>query len=513
MESDISSEVQLRLKQSHIENLWHQKTKGHFGGREPILKNSIKYILDHLAQYLARDKRADIAERMWINFEGHSLEEVINEYQILKESVLEVLSSGISPISKSDREIIIEAFLIFMGMASWEMSQIDTKKLRDLISSEEQEKKWFETILNCLPVGVLIIERDSAQLLFANKAAHRMGLDGKYPNFIPNDPEQFATDADGRKIPTENMPRYRAARGEILKALEITWHHPGGEIPVLIHSDILQASHNHPERIMLVIQEIEERMRKERILNEEMQILKEEGTLRENFVSSLTHDLRTPLAVARMETELLRRKISPEHEKKLTKLLRQIDLADQMIRDLLDVSKLKAGGMIPVEMRKLNMVELLQETINDYRALSHQEIIFKHPVTLEGIWCPKSFRRIIENLLSNAIKYGDPAKPIQIELSQFRNTTMITVHNQGKAITHDQLPELFKLFKRLGRTARDTKGWGIGLSLVKGLTEAHHGKILVDSDDKNGTTFKIIFPNNGHEELSQNDLQDLMNHV
>ena len=104
-------------------------------------------------------------------------------------------------------------------------------------------------------------------------------------------------------------------------------------------------------------------------------------------------------------------------------------------------------------------------------------------------------RRILENLASNAVKYGSPTDPITVTLMKTSREVQISVHNHGYAIPPEEREHVFDSFSRAARPERGaTKGWGLGLAVVKGLTEAHGGTVRVDSVDGAGTTFKVDLP-------------------
>jgi signal transduction histidine kinase len=103
-------------------------------------------------------------------------------------------------------------------------------------------------------------------------------------------------------------------------------------------------------------------------------------------------------------------------------------------------------------------------------------------------------QRIIENLGSNAAKYGADETPITITLSKTSDRAEIAVHNEGNPIEPNDLPSIFKPYRRTGAAeAAGQKGWGIGLALVKGITEAHGGTVTVESNSM-GTTFLVSLP-------------------
>ena len=106
-----------------------------------------------------------------------------------------------------------------------------------------------------------------------------------------------------------------------------------------------------------------------------------------------------------------------------------------------------------------------------------------------------AIQRIVENLGSNAIKYGDPDRPIRVSLYRAPNEIRLEVHNFGKPIAREDLPGLFDAFYRSHTAVVGAQpGWGLGLTLVKGLSESLGGKVHVKSDPESGTQFTLVLP-------------------
>jgi signal transduction histidine kinase len=102
---------------------------------------------------------------------------------------------------------------------------------------------------------------------------------------------------------------------------------------------------------------------------------------------------------------------------------------------------------------------------------------------------------VIENLAENAVKYGYPDTPVKIEIVQNETLTRISVHNEGRKIEKEKRDYLFELFQRGEASETKSKwGWGVGLTLVRGITEAHGGKVRVESTEEKGTTFIVELP-------------------
>ncbi len=469
------------------------------GKQHLALEKTLPMIVSHLSQVIVDGTDPQGRKKVWLDLANSTLEDIVTEYDVLKDIILDQLS----PLSGEEKNKVIETILYYMGLSAWEYSKQTNvqheeveKRLHEKIRFEESEKNWFENVLDSLPVGILIVERTTGNLLFVNRTAKALA-GGFYPmDILPDDQDDYyATDVEGKRISRNDLPRFRVARGEKLCAYELTAHFPDNrQITIVLHSDIIPATEGHPERIVLAFQEIQERKKWEADKLAVVNDLKEERSLRESFVSSLTHDLRTPLSVARMHTEMIARKVSDGLLLKCRKVILHIDEVDRMIQDLLDANKLKAGESIPIHVCEMCLNNTVRETVSDFVDLHGDRFIVSGPEKICGLWCGKAMRRILDNLLGNAVKYGD-SRPIEINLDQDDRFTRMKVHNFGPAIPKSEQSKLFEPFKRSLKADKKMTGWGIGLSLVKGLVEAHHGKVSVESDDETGTTFQLEFPN------------------
>ena len=225
--------------------------------------------------------------------------------------------------------------------------------------------------------------------------------------------------------------------------------------------------------------------------------LKLEKDLRETFVSALTHDLRTPITAARISAQIIRKNpanIDNVH-KQISRIINNVDRIDYMIQDLLDTNLIKAGRSLPIFTEEVNLKAIAEETLSDLIVSYGPRFILNIPTDLKCICSRDAIRRIIENLCSNAVKYGAQDKPIIVEMMEDDKNIFINIKNQGKVIPENEIEQLYGQYQRSKEAIMSGhKGWGIGLTLVKGLVEAHGGNIGVVSDEHVGTVFKIQIP-------------------
>lgn len=251
-------------------------------------------------------------------------------------------------------------------------------------------------------------------------------------------------------------------------------------------------------RILATPREVTQRVLVRKKLEDSLKELEEERELRERFVLALSHDLRTPLAIVTMCALILKRKVEDSETivEMADRITSSVGRADRMIRDLLDANRIKAGLGIPISLEDCYLDQILNFIVSDLEELYGKRFIVNNLAgEVRGRWDTLAIHRMVENLSSNAIKYGTPYSTVTITLERFNNCVEISVHNIGTPIPPEEHSFLFEHYSR-SKSAENSgqTGWGIGLALVKGLTEAHKGAVRVKSDESSGTTFTINLP-------------------
>jgi PAS domain S-box-containing protein len=222
--------------------------------------------------------------------------------------------------------------------------------------------------------------------------------------------------------------------------------------------------------------------------------LEEERELRERFVATLTHDLRTPLTAAKLNAQVLARKAEdPTAVYRLAaRVTENLERADAMIRDLLDANRIRAGEGIPIEVSECDLTALAKDALQELSLVHGDRFVLDAPEVLPGHWSCSGVRRIVENLCNNAVKYGAREHPVTVTLSSGPGTVSVSVHNWGPPIAPEELKALFQQYRRAeSAEAGPHKGWGLGLTVVEGLARAHRGTVRVESTPETGTIFTV----------------------
>jgi len=220
--------------------------------------------------------------------------------------------------------------------------------------------------------------------------------------------------------------------------------------------------------------------------------------LRSEFVSNVTHELKTPLTSIYMFAESIlldRVKTKSDQKEYLGIILKETERLKRLINNILDFSKREKGKLV-YNFVEVNISELLKSAIND---LDYWIIEKKFKVTTKiendiiGYADPDALKQAIINLLTNAIKYSHQRKKIFVRLWENEKMIYIEVEDRGIGIPEDQLDQIFDKFYRIeSKDGLESTGTGLGLTVVKDILEAHKAKILVESKIGHGSKFTIV---------------------
>ena len=220
-----------------------------------------------------------------------------------------------------------------------------------------------------------------------------------------------------------------------------------------------------------------------------------------SFVSNVTHELKTPIAVIKLAVETLelgRYRTEEERDKYLRTIMRESDRLTQLIDNILDFSRLEAGqrtlNLTPVDVR-----DVVHSAMEGFR-LRLEDAGFHYetqlPDTLpQVLGDSRALLHCLLNLLDNAVKYSRERKDVRVVVGTREGMVTLAVTDQGIGIPPEEQERIFEKFTRAeSGLVHNVKGAGLGLSLVEMLVRAHHGRVDVDSTPGNGSTFTILLP-------------------
>lgn len=251
---------------------------------------------------------------------------------------------------------------------------------------------------------------------------------------------------------------------------------------------------------------LEESRRRQQALVAELQATQTELEralrMRDEFMSMVVHELRTPLSVLAMEVRVRQHQVaagnttffSPENLSKMFERdQRQVRSLTRLIDDMLDVSQIQ-HGKLSIRRGTCDLAAMLRRVVAEVQG-QRSDV----PITLKadgadvvGEWDEFRLEQVVVNLLTNALRYG-AGKPIRVELNPLPGAATIRVSDQGVGIAPDDKARVFEQFVRVGDRTR-IPGLGLGLYITKQLVEAHGGTISVESALGEGSTFTVALP-------------------
>jgi PAS domain S-box-containing protein len=245
---------------------------------------------------------------------------------------------------------------------------------------------------------------------------------------------------------------------------------------------------NIVENILFVERDVSEERQKERIKTE--------------FISVVSHELRTPMTVIRGYASILADgtlgQMNPKQAEYLNKISSETTRLLDLANDMLDIQKFESGK-VEMKLIKSNVVESIQKIFDSYKdPFAKKGLAFNMENTATNPYAeidPKYYERIISNLLSNALKYTEKGEVKVFVLNPDEEHVVLAVKDTGVGIAESALPHLFeRFFQAQGVMQRKQEGSGLGLNIVKRVSEAHGGMVWVESTLGVGSTFYVAIP-------------------
>jgi signal transduction histidine kinase len=220
--------------------------------------------------------------------------------------------------------------------------------------------------------------------------------------------------------------------------------------------------------------------------------------LKDDFLSSAAHDLKTPLTTLVAQTQLLQRRAerdpeAPADRPGLQRIVSEAKRLNGLVLELLDASRLQEGHL-PLDRSPVDLVALARDTCERHTSERHCCIVVASE-SVVGEFDPVRIRQLTENLIENAIKYSPNGGEVRVQIWREGDSARLRVRDQGIGIPAEDLPHIFDRFHR-GSNVDDRRfaGMGLGLAICRGIVEGHGGRIWVTSEQGNGSAFEVALP-------------------
>lgn len=217
----------------------------------------------------------------------------------------------------------------------------------------------------------------------------------------------------------------------------------------------------------------------------------------QNFMMAITHELKTPIAVTRLNLETMqKRKLDETQQQRLLQnTLQEASRLNDLCNNLLLSSQMEAGGYIP-SMDEIDFTSLVNNCTAEFvRRFPGRHIKINAEENVFVMGDTLLLQMAVNNLIDNALKYSPKEATVEVLLDKERNKTLLSVKDGGSGIPEEERPKVFTKFYRMGNASTKTaKGTGLGLYLVKKIMQQHNADISVTENKPTGSIFTISIP-------------------
>jgi len=369
-----------------------------------------------------------------------------------------------------------------------------TEALHASEASERARRAEVEALMDALPVAVVITQHPSGRPMSRNRAATELlrlsnrGIDEERPNYVVT--------SRGRLLATDEIPlRRAAATGQAVLGEELgiifsdreERHVLASAVPLFDDAGVVRGC-------VGAFVDITAQKRAE-------EALKEADRHKDEFLATLAHELRNPLAPVRNAAQILQMRgpVTPDLQWACDVIDRQMQAMTQLIDDLMDVSRISRNE-IHLRRERVELAHVVQGAIETTRSLVEERghtlavTLPPEPVVLDADLT--RLAQVLLNLLSNAAKYTEKGGRIDLRAEQRDGEVVVSLRDTGIGIPTDKLSTIFEMFSQVeSALSRSQGGLGIGLCLVKRLVEMHGGSIVAKSEGPGrGSEFVMRLP-------------------
>ncbi|MFI8221864.1 ATP-binding protein [Pseudomonas sp. NPDC085632] len=225
--------------------------------------------------------------------------------------------------------------------------------------------------------------------------------------------------------------------------------------------------------------------------------------MRDDFMSIVAHEVRTPLNGLILETQLRKMHLARDNAAAFTldkmhamvdRDERQIKSLIRLIEDMLDVSRIRTGKL-SIRPSRFDLVQLVSNLLQNFAAqidAAETEVSFTAPAPVEGNWDEFRIEQVVTNLLTNALRYGGRS-PIQVRVYREGDEARVEVQDRGIGISQENQKRIFQQFERVSAKTV-VAGLGLGLFISEQIVAAHGGSIVVESEINEGAQFRVCLP-------------------
>ncbi len=335
----------------------------------------------------------------------------------------------------------------------------------------EEARRRVDVLLRSVPDGLVVVDLQGNIQLINNPAEKLLGAEAK---IRVREIALRLLEEKGGSGRTLDVPLLSAETG-VLSVIQA-------------HASAVFDGHEHVIGLVMLLRDVSRERSMDQMKNE--------------FISTAAHELRTPLASILGYSELMLEptnedRFSPEEKRDfLQEILERAETLARIIDDLLSISRIESGQPLVLELSTADISRVLERVVKQF-ILTSQSYWFELELPDRSVYMALDTGRMqqaLENLLSNAVKYSSGEKPIRISGRRHGQSYLIQIEDFGIGMLPEQIAQIFDKFYRVDYSNTKTSGLGIGMSIVKQIVEGHGGTITIRSTLGEGTLVELSFP-------------------
>ncbi|HEX7042862.1 MAG TPA: ATP-binding protein [Patescibacteria group bacterium] len=377
-------------------------------------------------------------------------------------------------------------YLCLALIIGWLKESIDS-----LIDREANEKIRLQTILQQLPVGVVITD-SKGQVTQANgKIEDMLGIKIPLGYTVGVDKSLIPGRQKSRQISSDKSPLFQSLkmRKSVIGKEFGYLRNDGKHLYMQVNSSVILNRNGEVIAAASIISDVTQQ--------------KELEKRKDDFVNMASHELKTPITSLKLYIDSVSANIKKYHDSKIDKTLisikKQTGKLQELVSDLLDVSRLQTGKLSFTK-EKFRIDTLVTETIEGIQGgEKKQRIIFENPNPLFVYADRFRIYQVLANLITNAMKYSFEKKEIYLRIKKLEDKIVVGVQDFGIGISVSEQKKVFdRLYQVSGKKEKTFPGLGMGLYISKEIIKKHKGEIWVESTKGKGSTFYFSLPLKGN---------------
>lgn len=361
------------------------------------------------------------------------------------------------------------------------------QKIDTLIVQEADERRRLISIVQQLPVGIVITNAEGFMLTYNKKLEEIIG------SKVPNDHIAGKHDASikgiykNKVVSPSNSPLSHALQSgkPVVNKEFLIERKDGKKIFISVSASPI---HNKNGKIVAGVS-----------ITSDITAQKELELRKDDFVNMASHELKTPLTSMKLYLDILMSKIKNHNDdnaiKTLNSIKYQTDRLTELVNDLLDVSRLQTGKLI-FNKEEFRLDMLVEENVGELSGITRSQKIVIAKKTPIKIYADKyRIYQVITNLITNAIKYSPAHTDIIVKIVKNNEMAVVSIQDSGIGISKEQQKKIFdRLYQVSDPHEKTFPGLGMGLYISKEILSRHNGKIWVESEKGKGSTFYFSLP-------------------